>query len=146
MGRAPRRRPGSDVTRLHLLLNGARRRCPLCGSGGLFRGWFTMVDRCPGCGHGFEREEGYWLGAMVFNLAVTEGVFGLLFVGGMVLTWPDVPWTGLLVAALIVNAVVPVAFYPVSKTLWAAADLCLHRPEPDEEAAAVAARDAAGER
>lgn len=130
------------MSRLRLLARGARRRCPLCGAGGLFSGWFTLVERCPSCAHCFEREEGYWLGAMVWNLAVTEAAFGVLFVGGMVLTSPEVPWTGLLVAALVVNAVVPVVFYPWSKTLWMATELCLHRPEPSEEADAAAARQA----
>ena len=36
-----------------------------------------MVDRCPGCGMRFSREEGFFIGALFVNFAVTEG---LLFV------------------------------------------------------------------
>src|SRR5215468_10645712 len=42
----------------------ARSRCPRCRKGRLFRGWFAMNDPCPVCGLIFQREEGYFLGAM----------------------------------------------------------------------------------
>ena len=35
-----------------------RRRCPCCGGGGLFEGWFTMVPRCPTCGLASDRVVG----------------------------------------------------------------------------------------
>jgi len=41
-----------------------RLRCPGCHKARLFRGWFTMNDPCPVCGIIFQREEGYFLGAM----------------------------------------------------------------------------------
>ena len=63
-----------------MLARGAARRCARCGSGGLFRRWFTMAERCPRCDLQFEREEGYWTGAMMINLAVTEAVFLATFV------------------------------------------------------------------
>src|SRR5207249_4425987 len=52
------------------------RHCPRCGAGGLFRGWFKMVERCPGCGCHFEgrAEEGHFLGAYTLNLGITSGV------------------------------------------------------------------------
>lgn len=107
----------------------------------MFTGFFAMRERCPDCGHRYDREEGYWLGAMAINIAVTEALFGAFFVLGMVLTWPDVPWTGLLVGGLALNATFPVLFYPVSKTLWVGLDLAFHPPEPPEEAEAITARE-----
>ncbi|MFA9445731.1 DUF983 domain-containing protein [Egicoccus sp. AB-alg6-2] len=100
------------------LSRGLQMRCPICGTGELFTGFFTLRERCPTCDLEFEREDGYWLGAMVVALGITEAIFGLVFVGGMVMTWPDVPWTALLVAGLALNAIVPVALYPWSKTTW----------------------------
>ena len=41
-----------------------RLRCPRCRSGKMFRGVVTMNDPCPVCGLLFQREEGYFLGAM----------------------------------------------------------------------------------
>lgn len=131
---------GRRAGRLRLLARGARRRCPNCGGRDIFTGYFAMRDRCPTCGHLYDREDGYWLGAMAINIVVTEGLFGLFFVGGMLTTWPDVPWTWLLVGGLALNAVVPVAFYPFSKTMWVGLDLGFHPPDPTEEADAITAR------
>lgn len=117
-------------------------RCPNCGARGVFSSYFTLRERCPVCGLGFEREEGYWLGAMVVNLGVTEALFGVLFIGGMLLTWPEVPWTLLLVAGIVLNATVPVVYYPLSKTTWMGIDLFFNPPSPAEEADAITAREA----
>jgi uncharacterized protein (DUF983 family) len=109
------------------LWRGVRRRCPRCGRDGLFTGFFTLRPSCPGCGLRFEREEGYWVGAMIVNIAVTELVFGIVLVGGILLWWPDVPWGTLTIAAIAINAVVPILFYPWSKTIWLGVDVLLHR-------------------
>lgn len=44
-------------------------------------------------------------GALIINTAVTFGSFLILFIGGMVVFWPDVPWGALMVATIGVNAV-----------------------------------------
>lgn len=95
-------------------------RCPRCGSGHLFRRWVTMEDECPRCGLHFEREEGYWLGSVMINTGATEGLFLVVFVLGMVLTWPDVPWTALLVIGVALTLLFPILFHPVSRTTWIA--------------------------
>jgi uncharacterized protein (DUF983 family) len=105
-----------------LLVRGLGRRCPRCGAGGLFSRWFRLAERCPRCRLRFEHEEGYWVGAMIVNIAVAELAFGLTFAGGLLLTWPDVPWGLLTIVCVAVNAVVPVVFYPWSKTIWMAID------------------------
>jgi hypothetical protein len=85
-----------------------------------------MVERCPRCGLLFEREEGQWVGAMIVNFVVTEAAFVVVLVGGLLLTWPDVPWVGLTVVAVAVNLAVPLIFYPTSKTVWVGIDLLMH--------------------
>lgn len=122
---------------------GMLQRCPRCGARGLFESFFRLRARCPGCGYGFEREEGYWLGSMIVIMALTLVVFGTVFVGGMVLTWPDVPWDLLLVLGLVVNLLVPILAYPWSQTTWMGLDLTFHPLEASEEAEAIAAHDAA---
>jgi Protein of unknown function (DUF983) len=87
-----------------------------------------MRVSCPECGYGFEREEGYWVGAIIINTAVTEALFGLLFVLVILLTLPDIRWGPLLAVALVTNGLFPWLFYPFSKTLWMAVDLYLHPP------------------
>ena len=93
-------------------------RCPVCGTGGLFTGYFALARRCPGCDLEFEREDGYWLGAMIVAMALVIVQFAVVFLGGLALTWPDVPWTGLLVVTFVLNALVPVLAYPWCKTVW----------------------------
>lgn len=68
----------------------------------------------------FERSDGYWLGSMMINMGITIGVFVLAFVGGMVLTWPDVPWTLLTAILVVLMVIVPWAANPVARTLWVA--------------------------
>jgi uncharacterized protein (DUF983 family) len=108
-----------------------RLRCPACGERGVFERRFRVRDACRSCGHRFVREHGYWLGAMIVNLALVEAVFLVMFVGGMLLTWPDVPWNRLLVLTLVAMAVTPVLFLPWARTVWVAIDLgFLQRLEP----------------
>lgn len=109
------------------LLRGLTGRCPDCGSGGLFRRYFSMVEECPRCQLHFERDEGYWVGAMIVNTAFAILVFLAIVVGGLAITWPEVPWDTILVASIASMIVVPVALYPISKTVWVAMDL-LVRP------------------
>jgi uncharacterized protein (DUF983 family) len=113
-----------------LLARGMRRQCPRCGAGDLFISLLSIRDPCPRCGLVFEREEGYWLGAMIVSFAIIEAVFGAAFVLTMVLTWPEVPWTALLVIGLVVTAVFPLLISPWTRTLWMALDRAF-MPAPD---------------
>jgi uncharacterized protein (DUF983 family) len=45
-------------------------RCPRCLEGRVFEGVFAMRPTCPVCGLGFQREPGYYLGAMYFSYAI----------------------------------------------------------------------------
>lgn len=103
---------------LRALGRGFTMRCPRCGGRGLFERWLKMTPDCPTCGLHFERVEGYWLGSMALNLVVTEALFIAALVALLAATWPDVPWTGVLVVLVAVNVVLPLAFHPVSRTLW----------------------------
>lgn len=105
--------------RFHPLARGLRLRCPRCGERGIFRSFYELHDRCPSCGYVFEREEGYWLGAMIVIFALVEAVYGAAFLGTILATWPDVPWTAMLVLGLTLNLVVPLVGYPWAKTVWA---------------------------
>ncbi|MFO0913320.1 MAG: DUF983 domain-containing protein [Pirellulales bacterium] len=48
-----------------------RLRCPRCGIGRLFTGWFRMSPTCSECGLKYEREPGFFLGAIYFNYGLT---------------------------------------------------------------------------
>lgn len=124
------------MNRLKMLGAAGRRRCPRCRSNRIFDGYWTLTDSCPDCGMWYERDPGYWLGAMIINLAVTIGLFLVVFVGVTVGSWPDVPWTALLIGTMALNLIVPVLFYPISKTLFVALDLSVRPLSPDETEAA----------
>jgi uncharacterized protein (DUF983 family) len=108
------------------VLRGLRRRCPRCGRGKAFSSYFTLRESCPVCGYGFYREEGYWVGAMIVNIAACILWFFVLFVGALAVTWPDINWAAVLAIALVTNGLLPVLFYPQSKTVWMALDLHFH--------------------
>jgi uncharacterized protein (DUF983 family) len=111
-----------------LLWRGATLRCPRCGSGRLFRRYFTIVDNCPRCGLHFEREPGYWTGALAINIALVFAIFIVAFVVILVFTVPDVPVAPTLAVLVPIMIIGPIVFYPFSKTLWMAVDYgILHR-------------------
>jgi uncharacterized protein (DUF983 family) len=114
-----------------VLWRGVRRRCPVCGSKGIFAGYFKLADCCPGCGYSFEREEGYWVGAMIVNFAAAELAFAAVLGAGIALTWPEVPWTLLMVVGVTTMVAVPIVFYPYSKSLWVAGDYLLNPPKSE---------------
>jgi uncharacterized protein (DUF983 family) len=109
-------------TRGQMLGRGFTRHCARCGSGHLFRRYFTMVDDCPRCHLHFEREEGYWAGALAINIIVTGALFVIVFVAALVATAPDIPVVPLLAIFVPLMIVVPTLFYPISKTGWVAVD------------------------
>ncbi|MEZ5180915.1 MAG: DUF983 domain-containing protein [Acidimicrobiales bacterium] len=124
-----------------LLRRGATKRCPNCGAGDLYRGWFQMAERCPRCGLRFEREPGFFTGAYLINFAITEGFLFVLLMAFMV--WkvqrPDAGIAAPLGIGLVLAVVLPVLFYPFARTIWSALDIAMHPIEPDEAADAAAA-------
>lgn len=115
-----------------LVSRGLRRRCPICGNKGIFKSWGQLRDRCPTCNYNFVREDGYWVSAIIVNLGVIEILFGILFIVVVIATAPDVEWVPLLVLGIVMNLIVPILFYPRSKTLWMAIDLYFHPREASE--------------
>jgi uncharacterized protein (DUF983 family) len=123
----------SSPSKARMLWWGFTKRCPRCGSGHLFRGWFTIVDECPRCGLHFEREPGYWSGALAINVGVTAAVFVLFFVVALAITIPEVPVAPLLAILIPLMIIVPIAYYPFSKTVWMAVDRAvLQHLDPNE--------------
>jgi uncharacterized protein (DUF983 family) len=63
-------------------------RCPRCLSGRVWRQFVTMNPACPACGFVFDRESGYFAGAMVISYALAVPilaamVIALIKVGGL---------------------------------------------------------------
>ena len=125
--------PTNTPSRARTLWWGITLRCARCGSGHLFRRYFTMKADCPRCGLHFEREQGYWTGALAFNMIASGGLFAIIFVTVLVLTLPDIPVIPVLCVVLPIMALGPIVFFPFSKTLWVSVDRAfLQRLDPNE--------------
>lgn len=120
------------MTALRLLMRGFTRRCPVCGTRGIFDRWFTMVDRCPKCDLKFERIDGHLSGALGINTVVSIVVLVVVGIAGFVLTFPELPLVPLVSTAIAVSILFPIFFYPFSKTVWTAIDLRMRPPGEDE--------------
>jgi uncharacterized protein (DUF983 family) len=97
-----------------------RLRCPRCGVSRLFAGAFRMHAECAVCGLRYEREAGYFVGAIYVNYAVTVAVAagGVLALDAILgLTLPQQLAIGIALGAL-----VPVAFFRYSRSLWLGLD------------------------
>ena len=93
-----------------------RLRCPKCRSGKLFSGLITMPERCPVCGMYFEREHGYFVGAMAISYGLAVALVAVLFFGLLAITrWP-LEWV-LLAASLAFLPLAP-ACLRYSRALW----------------------------
>src|SRR5271155_608561 len=71
-----------------------RQRCPRCRTGSIFRhsifrGFPKMHDHCPACDLEFEREEGYFLGAMYISYALALVIIVLI----AALLWSVTSWS-----------------------------------------------------
>ena len=94
-----------------------RLRCPRCRAGRVFHGSFAMHTTCPVCGLRFEREPGYFLGAMYFSYFLSIPLIGVLLLLWLWL-WPALAWEWqVLLAGL---SAVPFApwLYRISRVLW----------------------------
>ena len=95
-------------------------RCPHCGQGALFSGPFRMHETCGVCGLRFEREPGYFVGAIYVNYAVTAvACLGLPIVLDVAFGIPV--WAQLVVAGVLAT-LVPMVFFRYSRSFWLAID------------------------
>jgi uncharacterized protein (DUF983 family) len=96
-------------------------RCPNCGARSLFRRLLGMNERCFRCGLLFEREEGFFLGAMVFNYTLTALIAGVvpcvILLAGLAYA-PLSQQIELFAAAVAAGATLPFLLYRPSKSLW----------------------------
>lgn len=93
-------------------------RCPRCFGGPVFRGLFRIEERCSRCGFKFEREQGYFVGAIYINYAATvaiamPGYFVLDYLAEPSLATQLIFWGGFAV-------VFPPVFFRHSRCLWLA--------------------------
>ena len=97
------------------------RRCPFCGTSGIFKNWFSLKSQCPGCGSVFEPEDGYMLGSYVVNLGMTAliGVlYAFFFVFGT-----DLSVLTIQISAVVLVIGFPILMYGHAQLFWICIDL-----------------------
>ena len=119
-----------------LLARAVLLRCPRCGRAGVLRSWFDLLERCPVCALRLERgEEGYYLGAVLFNVIAAELSFVVGLVAVILLTWPRTPWNLMFWGGIGLMILLPILFFPFSKTIWLAFDLIFRPSVPGDQEA-----------
>ncbi len=127
-----------------MLARGFAKRCPRCGSKGIFRSYFTMHERCPACGYRFQREAGAFTGGLMM-----AWVFTLVFMIVPLLVYifwrgitgnDDLAFAPFAIASVVFAVVIPLVGYPFTASSWAAIDLASRPLEDDEIAEAEAHR------
>jgi uncharacterized protein (DUF983 family) len=93
-----------------------RLRCPRCLEGRIWSGFLTMYARCPTCGLEFEREPGYFTGAMVVSYMLAVPVLGAMVIALMVVGGLDA-LPAVLIGDTAYLALVPFIFR-YSRVVW----------------------------
>lgn len=92
-----------------------RLRCPRCADGRIFARLFGMNRVCPVCGLEFEREQGYFVGAMYFGYALSIATVLPVVVAMVLLGYAA---ASIYVAACLVLAVLSPFLFRYSRVLW----------------------------
>ena len=105
---------------LSMIGAGLRLKCPRCSVGPLYRRPFSMNSHCFQCGLKFEREQGYFVGAIYINYAATvaiavPGFFILDAFTHMTIQQQLTIWVPFAV-------VFPLLFFHHSRSLWLVLD------------------------
>lgn len=105
---------------IHLLGYALRLRCPRCGVGRLYAKAFKMHSNCAHCDLKFEREQGYFIGAIYINYAATVAIavpgfflldaFATITIDQQLSLW--VPFA----------VIFPLLFFHHSRSLWLVMD------------------------
>ena len=110
-----------------------RFRCPYCGRGAVITRFLSVHERCAVCGFVFKRgNPAYFSGAIFINYLLGAGSTMALFLGTLVVTWPDVPWKVLPYAVPVGALVMVLLLNPVSKMILLAVDVRM-RPITEDE-------------
>ena len=111
-----------------ILMKGLRLKCPRCGEGQMFSGMFKMRLECGNCHFRFEREAGYFVGAMYISYGAT--IF-IAFVGYFALDYfTSISFLPNFILWGVFSALFPIFFFRYSRSLWLSLDYIFNPSEP----------------
>lgn len=70
----------------------------------------------------FEKEQGYWTGAIAINFIITGGLVAIGLAIGLISTAPEIKTIHLMAALFPIAIFVPILAYPFTYTIWMAVD------------------------
>ena len=111
-----------------IFIAGLRLKCPRCGQGEMFSGMFKMCSECDNCHFRFEREMGYFVGAMYINYGATivvafAGFFALDHLTPISFLPNFILWIAFCV-------LFPIIFFRHSRSLWLRFDYFVNPSDP----------------
>src|SRR5262249_53795629 len=95
-------------------------RCPACGRGAIVRRPFHISRQCVACAAIFQREEGFFVGAIMANVVATEVIILLIYLACLLFT--GIGEQTILIILFVVGVTFPLLFYHHSWALWLAMD------------------------
>jgi len=101
---------------LKVIARSLRLLCPACGETSIVQGPFQIRHHCPSCDSLFKREAGFFVGAIMANVIMTEFVILAAYI--VLLLLFGVKFDTGLTVLFFVGVVFPVAFYHHSWSLW----------------------------
>jgi uncharacterized protein (DUF983 family) len=103
-------------TIIEIISRSLRLRCPACGRASIVNSPFRIRQDCGSCGVSFNREEGFFVGAIMANVVTTELVILLAYLLALAIGHEI---DQLVIGVLLGLAVTfPLAFYHHSWSLW----------------------------
>lgn len=118
-------------------------KCPRCHEGAIFKGGFSyrfskiteMHDHCPKCNLKYEREPGFFYGAMYVSYALTVALWIAVAVAFFVLSEQINPWLFMTVGISLLLLLLP-GIYRLSRAIWLAMFVAYEPPEENKESPA----------
>lgn len=112
-----------SARRRKLLKRGLLLQCPYCAQGGIIKYPFWIKDCCPKCGYRFAPESGYFVGGYAINLIGAE-IIGLVVIV-IILLRSNLSLFQQEALGIGAAILLPIIFFPWSRTLWMALDLSI---------------------
>ena len=102
------------------------KKCPRCEKVGMFSGWFRMHETCHECGFKYEREEGYFTGAVMFSSIFTTFLITPIWFWVML---EGYSFWYIFLAALIPSIIISPLVFQYSRVVWLYMDFKIFHPE-----------------
>jgi uncharacterized protein (DUF983 family) len=111
-----------------VLMRGLMLKCPDCGQAGIYQSLLQVRHHCPNCGLLFQREQGYFTGALYVNIAVAEGSVLLAFLICMLIGVTNIDRMFTILIAI--SALAPLLFFLHSRSFWLCFDYLVDPTRP----------------